>query len=75
VAGQFTSTLPFASMPWIVTAQLEGKYKFFEKNGVGLSGFVGAGYEKINFHDHQDVSNEINADFGPMLRVGLELRM
>jgi len=75
LAGEFTSTLPFPSMPWIVTVQLEGKYKFFDKNGVGLSGFLGAGYEKINFHDHQDVSNEINADFGPMLRVGLELRM
>jgi hypothetical protein len=75
IAGEFTSTLPFRSMPWIVTTQLEGKYKFFEKNGVGLSGFVGAGYEKINFHDHQDASNEINADFGPMLRAGVELRL
>ena len=75
LAGEFTSTLPFSSMPWIVTVQLEGKYKFFDKNGVGLSGFLGAGYEKINFHDHQDVSNEINADFGPMLMVGLELRL
>ena len=74
LAGEFTSTLPFPSMPWIVTVELEGKYKFFEKNGIGLSGFLGAGYEKINFHDHQDVSNEINADFGPMLRVGVELR-
>jgi len=75
LAGEITSTLPFSSIPWIVTAQLEGKYRFFEKGGVGLSGFLGAGYEKINFHDHQDVSNEINADFGPMLRVGLELRL
>jgi len=75
IAGEITSTLPFSSIPWIVTTQLEAKYQFFEKNGVRLSGFVGAGYEKINFHDDQDVSNEINADFGPMLRVGLELRM
>ena len=74
VAAELTSTLPFPSMPWIVTAQLEGKYTFIEKNGLGISGFLGAGYEKISFHDHQDVSNEINADFGPMLTVGLELR-
>ena len=75
LAGEFTSTVPFSSIPWIVTVQLEGKYKFFDKNGARLSGFVGAGYEKIQFHDHQDVSNEINADFGPLLMVGLELRL
>ncbi|HEV8290355.1 MAG TPA: hypothetical protein VGP94_00460 [Tepidisphaeraceae bacterium] len=74
LAGELTSTLPFPSMPWIVTAQLQGKFRFIEKGNLSLGGFVGAGYEKISFHDHQDLSNDINADFGPMLMVGLELR-
>ena len=74
LAGELTSTLPFSSMPWIVTAQLEGKYKFIEKGSLGISGLLGAGYEKISFHDHQDLSNDINADFGPMLMLGLEMR-
>src|SRR5436190_18656615 len=46
LAGELTSTLPFRSMPWIVTAEVKGKFRFIEKNGLGLSGFVGAGYEK-----------------------------
>ncbi|HEV8377588.1 MAG TPA: hypothetical protein VGP99_01970, partial [Tepidisphaeraceae bacterium] len=33
LAGELTSTLPFPSMPWIVTAQLEGKFRFIEKSG------------------------------------------
>jgi len=74
LAGELTSTLPFRSLPWIVTAQVEGKFRFIEKNGIALTGFIGAGYEKISFHDHQDLSNDINADFGPMLLLGLELR-
>jgi len=75
LAGELTSTLPFRGMPWIATAQLEAKYRFIEKGRMSLSGFVGAGYEKISFHDHQDLSNDINADFGPMVLLGLELRL
>jgi hypothetical protein len=74
VAGELTSTLPFQNMPWIVTAQLEGKFKLLQRRGLGLSGFVGAAYEKISLHTHQDQSNDINADFGPMLMLGLEMR-
>jgi hypothetical protein len=74
LAGELTSTLPFRSMPWIVTAQLEGKFKLLQRRGMGVSGFVGAAYEKISFHDHQEVSNDISADFGPMLMLGLEMR-
>ena len=75
LAGELTSTLPFSSMPWIATAQVEAKFRLIDTKGLGLIGFVGAGYEKISFHDHQDLSNDINADFGPMLMVGLELRL
>ncbi len=75
VAGEVTSTLPFSGLPWIATAELVGKYRFVEKGSFALSGFAGAGYEKISFHDHQDMSNDINADFGPMVMVGVELRL
>jgi len=74
VAGELTSTLPFSSMPWIATAEAKAKFRFIEKGKLSLSGFVGAGYEKISFHDHQDLSNDINADFGPMLLLGVEMR-
>jgi len=74
LAGELTSTLPFPSMPWIATAELEAKYRFVNNGKMSLGGFVGAAYEKISFHDHQDLSNDINADFGPMLLVGVELR-
>src|SRR4051812_31042736 len=30
LAGELTSTLPFPSMPWIVTAQVEGKFRFID---------------------------------------------
>jgi hypothetical protein len=74
LAGEFTSTLPFQNLPWIITAQLAGKVRMIENNGMSLNGTIGAAYEKIFLHTSQDQSNEINADFGPMLMVGLELR-
>ena len=74
VAGELTSTLPFPNMPWIATAQVAAKLRMIENNGLSLSGMVGAAYEKISFHNSQDQSNDINADFGPMLLLGLELR-
>jgi len=74
VEGEVTSTVPFSSMPWILTAQVIGKYTLVQKNGCELSGFIGGGYEKISFKDNQAVSNDINMDFGPMLMLGLELR-
>jgi len=74
IAGELTSTVPFSSMPLIITADVVAKYDFIEKGGCTLSGFIGAGYEKISFHDSQQVNNDINADFGPMIKVGLELK-
>jgi hypothetical protein len=75
VAGEFTWTLPFKSMPLIITTNLTGKFKLLEKDGRELNAYIGAGYQKISFHDSQQVRNDINADFGPLLIVGLELRL
>jgi hypothetical protein len=47
----------------------------YEKRGSRLSAFVGAGYEKIMFEDDQEIPNELNLDLGPMMIVGLELRL
>ena len=74
IEGDFSSTLPFSSMPWIVNAQVLAKYTILDKGKLQLSGFIGTGYEKISFEDNQTVSNHINMDFGPMLLLGLELR-
>ena len=74
LAGELTSTLPFPNMPWIATAHVAAKFRVIENNGLSLSGMVGAAYEKISFHTAQDESNDINADFGPLLLLGLELR-
>src|SRR4051812_20548496 len=61
--GELTSTLPFPSMPWILTADVEGKFTLLDQRGAKVKAFLGAGYEKISFHDHQTVRNDINADF------------
>jgi len=74
IEGEVTSTLPFSSMPWILTTQVVGKYTLWESGRLHLDGFLGAGYQKISFKDNQDVSNDINLDFGPMLMLGLEIR-
>jgi hypothetical protein len=74
IAGELTSTLPFTSWPWIVTASVVAKYDFVERRGWGVRGYVGAAYEKIGFEDDQEEPNDLNVDFGPMVVVGLELR-
>jgi len=75
IEGEATSTLPFSSMPWIVTAQVGlGSTRFGNRANFTWMDLLVAAYEKISFKDNQTVSNDINMDFGPMLMLGLELR-
>ncbi|HEV8606688.1 MAG TPA: hypothetical protein VGQ99_15035 [Tepidisphaeraceae bacterium] len=74
IAGEVTSTVPLSSMPWILTTDVKASYTLLQKHGAGLNGYIGGGYEGFSFEERQDVRNEINADFGPMLKLGLELK-
>ncbi len=75
LGGDASWTLPFTSHPLIATASVTGHFTLYEKRGSRLSAFVGAGYEKIMFEDDQEIPNELNLDLGPMMIVGLELRL
>jgi hypothetical protein len=62
-----------SSIPGIFTEELIAKYRLIDNDRWQLSGFAGVEFEQIRFHDGQTVENRINADFGPMLVVGVRV--
>jgi hypothetical protein len=67
------SPLVTSSIPGIFTEELLAKYRIVDNERWQLGAFVGVEFEQIRFHDDQTVPNRIEADFGPMLVVGLRI--
>jgi hypothetical protein len=67
------SPVVLSSIPGIFTEELLAKYRIIDRDRFNLAGFVGVEFEQMRFHDDQTVPNRIQADFGPMLVVGLRL--
>lgn len=74
LAGGVLSSVPLSNTPFILAAELTGRYRIVQSRGMGVVGFAGVAYEQIHYEDNQDVSNDIEVDLGPMLKVGLEAR-
>ena len=62
-----------SSLPGIFDEELLVKYRLVQHGGFELDGFGGVAFEQIRFHDNENVSNRIKADFGPMLVVGFKI--
>ena len=60
--------------PEIATEHVLAKYQFLRQPSVTAEGFVGVEFEQFYSHDNQRVSNRVEADFGPLLVVGLSLQ-
>jgi len=78
--GPFSIDLDVLASPVIISSiaaifseRLVAEYRFYENPSFRSSVFAGVAFEQMRFEDDQTVSNEISADFGPLLIVGLRL--
>jgi hypothetical protein len=62
-----------SSIPGIFDEELLARYRVIANPRLSLAAYLGVAFEQIRFHDNQPVPNEIHADFGPMLVLGLRL--
>ena len=74
LAAGILSSLPFSTLPLILSVDLTGKYQLWGQANRGGSLFLGIGYDRIDFEDSQTVPNHIEVDMGPLLIVGLKVR-
>jgi hypothetical protein len=74
VTGELSSTVPLSNTPLIQTAELSGKFRLFDRGRADASLLAGIAYERIHYDDDQEVSNDIDVEAGPLLRLGLDLR-
>jgi hypothetical protein len=74
VTGEVSSTIPLSNTPLIQTAELSGKFRLFDRSRADVSLLAGVAYERIHYADDQEVSNDIDVEAGPLLRLGVEAR-
>jgi len=60
-------------LPQMAVEQLVAKYQLIQRAKMDLDVFGGVGFEQIYYEDNQAVSNHVNANFGPMWIIGLNL--
>jgi hypothetical protein len=65
---------PIDGVPVICVEDILLRYRFINRARFVGSGFIGCAFEQIYFEDNQQLSNRINAEFGPMLLLGLEVK-
>jgi len=73
LAAGVLSSLPFSSLPLILSVELTGRYQLWGQANRGGLAFLGIGYDRIDFEDSQTVPNHIEIDMGPLLLLGLEV--
>lgn len=73
LSWSFLSSLPFSTLPFILSVQLTAHYQIWGQRDRGGSVFLGVGYDRIKYTDDQEVPNQIDAELGPMVIVGLSL--
>ena len=66
---------PIDSLPVICVEDILVKYRFYDRGHINGSAFVGMAFEQIYYEDNQTLSNRIQAEFGPMLVLGLEVKL
>ena len=65
---------PIFSLPQMDVEQIVAKYRILHSEKSELEVFAGVGFEQIYYEDSQSISNQINADFGPMFMAGITFR-
>jgi len=73
LAADVLSSLPFSTLPLILSVDLTGRYQLWGQANRGGLLFLGLGYDRIDFEDSQTVPNHIEVDIGPLLIVGLKV--
>ncbi len=73
LAAGVLSSLPFSSLPLILSVELTGRYQLWGQANRGGLAFLGIGYDRIDFEDSQTFPNHIEIDMGPLLLLGLEV--
>ena len=77
LAGGVLSSVKIEGTPYILSTELTARYRFVQARDVNVIGFVGAAYGQIDIDDEhkQEIANDIDLNFGPMLKVGLQLEL
>jgi hypothetical protein len=75
IVGDVASSVPIPDTPFIVTAELLARYQFYDARSFSAAVEAGVGWEHIGFEDNQSVPNRIDVDLGPLLVVGVELKL
>lgn len=73
VSGGVWGALPIYDMPLILSAEVVGKFRLWGAEGSRGLVFLGIGYDRVEYHDRQNLPNHIKADIGPEVIVGLEV--
>jgi hypothetical protein len=71
VDAAFSAAPPISSWPEIYTEQIVASYAVIKTDRTDLDVFGGVAFEQQYYEDNQSVSNRVEANFGPMLIVGL----
>ena len=74
VAGGIFSSLPEVSNLFILSTQVTWGFRLWGHGERAGKIFLGVGYDWLDYEDNQPVPNHIKADFGPMLRFGINAR-
>lgn len=67
------SSLPFATLPLLLSVDLTGGYQLWGRSDHGGMVYLGIGYDLIDEEDNQKVPNHIRASIGPEVVVGLKV--
>ncbi len=73
LAASILSSLPFSSLPLILSVELTGRYQLWGQANRGGLVFLGIGYDRIDFEVSETVPYHMEVDMGPLLLLGLEV--
>ena len=62
------------TLPTISVESLYARYHFYEWRRCDFTGLIGVAFEQQEYRDDKQLPNQISADFGPLLLVGLEVK-
>lgn len=73
VSAGVLSSLPFSTLPLLLSVDLTVGYQLWGRHDHGGMAYLGIGYDRINEEDNQSVPNHIKASIGPEVVVGLKV--
>jgi hypothetical protein len=70
---QAHAPIPVVHWPQIFSTQAAVEYRVLERDDLAVSVLVGLNYDWISYKDSQQTPNDIKADIGPLVLLGLEV--